>query len=302
MKLPSFQFYPGDWQKDPNLRRCSHAAKGVLMDILCLMFESEERGVLISGGVPWTIDETVLCVGGNADVTLSVTLELLSKGVLHRRADGAIFSKRMVKDEEERKKGRIRVKKHRQNGENEECNGDVTGDVTPVKQPPSSSSSSSDIGNTYTQGAGPTSLANKFAVPATEKEAVEWAAAAGVPPDFAKSLYHQCEGRGWVDGSGARIQMWSSYAKSRHLREAFQKPNQQTISQNQNGSKSSGTKAPSVFELKTAKEAKESLMASLKNKYCGEGLSGWSDDGKRREYNNLKREVEELTKQLAKAA
>lgn len=31
MKLPAFQFYPGDWRKDPNLCRCSHAAKGVLM-------------------------------------------------------------------------------------------------------------------------------------------------------------------------------------------------------------------------------------------------------------------------------
>ena len=28
MKLPAFQFYPGDWRKDPSLCRCSHAAKG----------------------------------------------------------------------------------------------------------------------------------------------------------------------------------------------------------------------------------------------------------------------------------
>ena len=32
MKLPAFQFYPGDWRKDPNLCRCSHAAKGVWID------------------------------------------------------------------------------------------------------------------------------------------------------------------------------------------------------------------------------------------------------------------------------
>ena len=34
MKLPAFQFYPGDWRKDPNLCRCSHAAKGVWIDMI----------------------------------------------------------------------------------------------------------------------------------------------------------------------------------------------------------------------------------------------------------------------------
>lgn len=70
----------------------------------------------------------------------------------------------------------------------------------------------------------PVVLASRFAIPTTEKEAVEWAGAAGVPPDFSKMLYHQCEGRGWVDGSGQAIQMWSSYAKNRYLKEAFNKP------------------------------------------------------------------------------
>lgn len=63
-----------------------------------------------------------------------------------------------------------------------------------------------------------------FAIPANEAEAVEFAAKAGVAPDFAKALYHQCEGRGWVDGSGNQIQMWSSYAKGRFLKEAFNNP------------------------------------------------------------------------------
>lgn len=46
-KLPSFQFYPGDWLKDPDLRICSLAAKGLLIDMLCYMHESQERGVLL---------------------------------------------------------------------------------------------------------------------------------------------------------------------------------------------------------------------------------------------------------------
>ena len=57
MKLPAFQFYPGDWRKDPNLCRCSHAAKGVWIDMICLMHETEERGVLSTNGIPWTEDD-----------------------------------------------------------------------------------------------------------------------------------------------------------------------------------------------------------------------------------------------------
>ena len=119
-KLPSFQFYPGDWMKDPNLRRCSHAAKGVWIDMLCLMFECDERGVLASGGVPWGLDEIARAVGGAPDMTLSCVEELLAMGVASRNSSGAIFSRRLVRDEQERIQTRERVRKHR-NG-----NGDVT--------------------------------------------------------------------------------------------------------------------------------------------------------------------------------
>lgn len=99
-KLPAFQFYPGDWMKDPNLRRCSHAAKGVWIDMLCLMFECDERGVLASGGVPWGLDEIARAVGGAPDVALSCVEELLAKGVASRNGSGAIFSRRLVRDEQ----------------------------------------------------------------------------------------------------------------------------------------------------------------------------------------------------------
>lgn len=135
-KLPSFQLYPGDWMKDPDLRRCSHAARGVMIDCMCLMFECEERGVFVTGGRPWTEDDIVQAVGGNRDVALASLRELLEKGVLRRReSDGAVFSSRMVRDEAQRAATRERVKRHRNGG----CNGDVT----PMKRGISSSSSPS---------------------------------------------------------------------------------------------------------------------------------------------------------------
>lgn len=45
MKRPSFQFYPADWRNNAKLRRCSEAARGVWMDILCVLHDSDEYGV-----------------------------------------------------------------------------------------------------------------------------------------------------------------------------------------------------------------------------------------------------------------
>lgn len=47
-KKPSFQFYPGDWLKDTALRLCSPAARGIWMDMLCLLHECPQRGVFRS--------------------------------------------------------------------------------------------------------------------------------------------------------------------------------------------------------------------------------------------------------------
>ena len=99
-KLPSFQFYPGDWRKDPALSRCSKAAKGVWMDMLCLMFECEVRGVFSTGGKPWPDGDIAAAVGGDTAENLSCIRELLTKGVASRNSAGAIFSRRLVREEQ----------------------------------------------------------------------------------------------------------------------------------------------------------------------------------------------------------
>lgn len=102
-KLPSFQFYPGDWRKDPDLSRCSKAAKGVWIDMLCLMFECEDRGVFATGGEPWTDEEIAAAIGGDTGANLACIDELLRKGVARRNDSGAIFSRRLVRDEQKRR-------------------------------------------------------------------------------------------------------------------------------------------------------------------------------------------------------
>ena len=137
MKLPSFQFYPGDWMKDPNLRRCSRAARGLWADMLCLMFECEDRGVLSTGGEPWCDEDIAAASGGDIAEGLSCISELLRKGVARRNQAGAIFSKRMVEDERIR---RERIKAGSVGGSKSQANRKQTGEQN---QTPSSSPSSS---------------------------------------------------------------------------------------------------------------------------------------------------------------
>lgn len=102
-KFPAFQFYPGDWRKDPALRRCSLGARGTWIEMLCLMFECDARGVLSTGGSAWTPDEVCTAIGGDAAEVKSYIEELVSKGVCAFSSEGAFFSRRMVRDEQLRR-------------------------------------------------------------------------------------------------------------------------------------------------------------------------------------------------------
>ena len=113
-KLPAFMFYPGDWQKDPCLRRCSKAAKGAWMDLLCLLFECPVRGVFVdASGKPWSDEEIAEAIGGDIGANLGYIAELVSKGVAQRDTRGAIFSRRMVRDEQNRRSATERKRKER---------------------------------------------------------------------------------------------------------------------------------------------------------------------------------------------
>ena len=46
MKRPSFQFYPADWRANAKLRRCSHAERGIWLEVMCLMHDNDEYGIL----------------------------------------------------------------------------------------------------------------------------------------------------------------------------------------------------------------------------------------------------------------
>ena len=73
MKRPAFQFYPADWRNNAKLRRCSEAARGVWMDVLCVLHDSDEYGVC-----RWPLVDLARAAGAN----LKLVKELAQKDVL----------------------------------------------------------------------------------------------------------------------------------------------------------------------------------------------------------------------------
>jgi hypothetical protein len=58
MKRPSFQFYPADWRNNAKLRRCTFAERGLWIEIICLLNDSDEYGVL-----RWSLKEIARAIG-----------------------------------------------------------------------------------------------------------------------------------------------------------------------------------------------------------------------------------------------
>jgi len=137
MNRPSFQFYPQDWGDDPGLQMCSLEARGLWIEMMRLMHKGQPYGHLqLNGAEPVDPRRLSLYVRADEATVTRALQELENNHVFSKNEDGIIYSRRMVRDEEQRQLTRKRVKKHRV--KKKKSNGDVT-----LKKRRSSSSSSS---------------------------------------------------------------------------------------------------------------------------------------------------------------
>lgn len=144
---PSFQFYPGDWLKDTALRICSPAARGVWADLLCLLHECPQRGVFrTKNGLIMSAVSVKKISKSIAGCKPKLVQELIDNGAVYvARKDGALYCKRLVRDELHRRhkaqsgqKGGSKTQANRkQSSENSQAN--------PGSSSSSSSSSSTPI-------------------------------------------------------------------------------------------------------------------------------------------------------------
>jgi hypothetical protein len=151
-KAPAFQFYAGDWLRDPGVRSCSLAARGLWIDMLALMHQADRRGYLEHApGRPITSDQLARVVGVTAEEVDRLLAELEGCNVFSR--DGAaVFSRRMVRDERKRllcqeagyRGGNPTLKGRAKGGVKGGVKGGAKGQATPRdKRKPTPSSSSS---------------------------------------------------------------------------------------------------------------------------------------------------------------
>ena len=99
MKRPSFQFYPGDWLNDAALRACSVGARGLWMDLLCLMHQGSDYGYLKVNHNPILPSNLARMLGATIEDVQGWLDELESFGVFSRDDEGCILSRRMIRDE-----------------------------------------------------------------------------------------------------------------------------------------------------------------------------------------------------------
>lgn len=105
------KFYPTDWRSDSKLRICGLAARGLWIEMLGVMHESDRYGHLVIGGRILDGASLSALIGAPTHEIVALLDELEQAGVFSRSRDGAIYSRKMVRDYKRSNVNRKNVKK-----------------------------------------------------------------------------------------------------------------------------------------------------------------------------------------------
>ena len=97
-KPSRMSFDPNAWLSDEKLRSCSVGARGLWMDLLCLMWKNEEPGFLQLNGQAQTPAQIARATGMSEAEVMVLLGELEGAGVPSRDSRGILFSRRIRKD------------------------------------------------------------------------------------------------------------------------------------------------------------------------------------------------------------
>ncbi len=95
---PFMKFYCSDWRADPRLRMCSLSARGLWIDLMSYMHEGEPYGHLMIDGKQPDLAGIASLVARPLKEVKTAIAELEERNVFSRSEDGAIYSRRMVRD------------------------------------------------------------------------------------------------------------------------------------------------------------------------------------------------------------
>lgn len=97
MADPWLKFYTSDWRSDPALRMCSLAARGLWLELICLMHEATPYGQLLVNGHSPTDAQLAVLVGASPDQIAAMLNELETAGVFSRTRAGVIYSRKLTR-------------------------------------------------------------------------------------------------------------------------------------------------------------------------------------------------------------
>lgn len=116
-KLHWIQFFPADWRAEPCLKLCSLAAKGLWIEMLCLMTQSSVHGHLCHTNKPEPLQPKDLAkmLGNSEEEILPLLAELETNGVFSRDDEiKTIYSRRLLRDETKRRDKALKSHRYRQ--------------------------------------------------------------------------------------------------------------------------------------------------------------------------------------------
>ena len=195
MKLPWLKFYPSDWLSDEALRGCSPAARGLWVDMICLMAKSKRHGYLLAGDKPMGAEHIARIFGESIETTSGLLVELAQAGVYSIEQD-IIFSRKMVKYESSRKSSRDRLLRWRNANETKMkrfCNANETPQNTQNTQ------------NTQKERA---------QVRPTLSQWLDYAKEIGWIGKDVQSAFDHYESNGWKVGGKAPVKNWQAAARN----------------------------------------------------------------------------------------
>jgi len=208
MKLPWIKFYPGDWLSDEALRSCSVEARGLWVDMICLMAKSEIHGHLLIGGKPARSEQIARIVGLLPQRAMELMDELNASGVFSFHQE-TIISRRMVKDEQLRKSDAVRQMRKRHGDVqtmSSECPEKITGQKLEAR--------SQKLDNTRTQ------------VRPMRSDWIAYAKEIGWVGADVEGAFDYYESNGWKVGGKAPVKDWRACARNCQRRNQQPKGNQ----------------------------------------------------------------------------
>jgi hypothetical protein len=113
MKYPWLQFFTGDWMKDPALSRCTPATRGIWMDLLCAMHESDRSGVIT--GTCEQLARLGRCSAVELDQALADLKATGAADVTVRNDLVTVANRRMKREAKARNGSKLRMQRMRSN-------------------------------------------------------------------------------------------------------------------------------------------------------------------------------------------